>query len=91
MTASEALQAIYARVEKGIGWLVDHDPDGAFHAWYQAGITPASKKPAQPPEVVEAYAVYFPQRELFEKLWRQMVVLERKEGVPSTTRGDGFW
>lgn len=89
---SEALDKLYERVRRGIEWLDEHDPGSVFHAWYQAGLTPATKMPAQPDEVRERWQAYFKQRELFERLWKQMVVLERTEKAgPAFQRGRGFW
>jgi len=66
------------RVENGIRWLTDHDPDGAYHLWFSANIAPGAKMPAQPVEKREGYKVYFKARVQFEKLWDK---LQREEAM----------
>ena len=78
---SPELAELYGRVEKGIAYLTERDPEGAFHIWFESGIGPRDPKPAQPPEVVDRYAEYHAGRLTFKRLWAKMVVLERKEGI----------
>ena len=78
---SPQLQALYERVEKGIAWLTEHDPTGAFHLWYQGGLAPNSPMPAQDANRQADWRAYFAQRERWEGLWRQMHRLERQEGI----------
>lgn len=65
------------RVEKGIVWLTQHDPTGAFHLWYTAGISPGSPMPAQDETTREAYREYHKAREQWERLWNAMVSEEK--------------
>lgn len=81
---SDELVAIYERVEKGLVWLCEHDPDGSFHLWYESRIptyaqTAAEK--ADPDRMARrhAYAEYHGGRDTFERLWAKMVALEKKE------------
>lgn len=78
---SPELLAVEERVEKGIRWLVEHDPTGAFHLWFSSGLTPSSPMPAQAPERREEWAAYFKQRRIFEALWSTMVAMEKREGI----------
>lgn len=76
---SDDLDELYARVENGIRWLTEHDPTGAFHFWFQSGITPASPMPAHDgiDDAKERYTAYHSARSHFEILWGRMVRLER--------------
>lgn len=75
-TANEAvdpaLEQLRERVGKGITWLTDHDPDGSFHHWFEAGLSPLSPMPAQPPERVEAWKEYHRQRTRWERLSKDL-------------------
>jgi len=70
---------ITERVEKGIRWLTEHDPDGAFHLWFIARITPGTPMPAQPVERQQEYRTYYKAREQWERLWNAMVAAEGKQ------------
>lgn len=76
---SPELSALYERVEKGMAWLTEHDPTGAFHLWFKAGLAPNSPMPAQEESRKESWRAYFSQRDRWEGLWRQMIRMEAKE------------
>lgn len=76
---SDQLTKLYDRIEKGMTWLTEHDPTGAFHLWHKAGLAPNSPMPAQDQERKDDWRAYFQQRERWEALWRQMVRLEKQE------------
>lgn len=80
-TPSPELEALYERIEKGINWLVEHDPKGAFHAWWCSQIQPYMPMPAQSEEAREEYRRYHQNRTVFERLWREMEAREKKEGI----------
>lgn len=75
---SPELADVYARVEKGIAWLTEHDPSGAFHLWFESKISPIAPMPAQSDDRRAEYAAYHQARTLFERLWRKMVALENR-------------
>ena len=70
--------SIAERVEKGINWLTEHDPTGAFHLWFTSKITPYSPMPAQTPERIAQYRTYYAARVLWERLW---LAMEKEEKV----------
>lgn len=78
--ASEVLVKLEERVANGMKWLTDHDQHGRFHLWFTARILPGATAPAQTPEDMEAYRVYYRARQQWERLWSEMVRLERVEG-----------
>lgn len=78
---SPELAAIYTRVESGITWLTERDPDGAFHVWFTSRIGPRAPMPAQSEARRAAYAEYHEARVLFERLWKKMVALEEREAA----------
>jgi len=55
--AAMPLLKLQEKVGKGITWLTEHDPTGAFYLWFQSGILPDAM-PAQSAEVKEAYRAY---------------------------------
>lgn len=71
------LDEIYARVEKGVTWLTEHDPTGSFHLWFTSGLTSLSPMPAQADVRREDWREYYAARVTFERLWRKMVALEK--------------
>lgn len=73
---SDDLQQLQQRVEKGIRWLTDNDPDGAFHLWYTAGLTKFSPMPAQNEDTLARWRTYYDARELWEKLDNRVRKLE---------------
>lgn len=77
--ASPELRGLWQRVAAGIAWLTEHDPAGAFHFWFQGGLTPSSAMPRQNDEAIEAWRRYYRQRRIWEELWKQMERLERTE------------
>jgi hypothetical protein len=62
------IEELRERVEKGINWLVEHDPDGSFHHWFVAGLTGLSPMPAQQDHRREAWREYHRQRVRWESL-----------------------
>lgn len=87
---SPELAEVYERIVKGIAWLVEHDPLGAFHFWFESGIGPRAPMPGMDrnhPETREKWVEYYTNRGLFEKLWAKMVRLEAAEtrGQETTT------
>lgn len=78
---SPALEALYERIEKGITWLSENDPKGAFHFWWNAKIEPYMQMPVQGEEVREKYRRYHQNRTVFERLWREMEAREKQEGI----------
>lgn len=80
---SPELEAIQVRVANGISWLSEHDDGGAFHIWFESGLTANSPMPGQrgDPERVAAWQAYYKQRRIWEQLWKAMTDMERKEGL----------
>lgn len=76
-TEATAIEQLEVRVRKGIAWLSEHDPDGAFHFWYKAGITKLTPMPAQPEDVIERWVRYYDNRVAWEALFAK---LERMGG-----------
>jgi hypothetical protein len=71
MTAAmtpEEMDALATRVGNGMQWLADNDPVGAFYAWWQTGLTPATPMPAQDPETMEAWRNWYRQKERYDRL-----------------------
>jgi hypothetical protein len=79
---SAELARLYERIERGIAWLSEHDPQSAFHLWFEGRILPTSPMPAQSPEVKAAYTDYYRARVQWEQLWAAMVRLEKQEATP---------
>jgi hypothetical protein len=77
----EAQAQLEQRVGNGTAWLAQHDPGSRFHAWFQAGLNSLSILPAHEatPEVREQWLAYYPQRILWEKLERQLSIVEERE------------
>lgn len=71
--AELSIDELVTRVEKGIVWLTEHDPDGSFNVWFESGISPHDKMPAQTDERRAAYAEYHKARRLWDELDRQLV------------------
>lgn len=71
-TRDPALIELEERVAKGITWLVEHDPTGSFHHWFEAGLIPSSPMPAQSPETIAAWKEYHRQRTRWESLSRDL-------------------
>lgn len=78
---SEALSALYERIEKGIAWLTEHDPVSRFHLWFISGIQPFSPMPGQEESVREEYTRYHKNRTVFDRLWTEMENREKLEGI----------
>lgn len=78
---SPELKAVYERVEKGIVWLTENDPTGAFHLWFGSGVQPFSPMPAQEESRREDYRRYHKNRTVFERLWKEMENREKVEGI----------
>lgn len=76
---SAELDAVEERIEKGVAWLTEHDPTGAFHFWFESGISPHSTMPRATDKQKEGYRQYHKQRLLFKALWEQMERLEAIE------------
>lgn len=68
-----------ARVAAGMTWLTEHDPTGAFHFWFKAGLTKSSPMPAQAPERREDWIDYYEQRVLWERLYAECERLDAAE------------
>lgn len=66
------VEKLRERVERGIEWLVEHDPAGAFHLWFTANLLPSALMPAQSQEVIDAYREYHRQRVRWEDLSRSL-------------------
>ena len=73
---SEQVEELRERVEKGINWLIQSDPDGVFHHWFVAGLTPLSPMPAQQADRREAWRAYHHQRERWERLSRDLELVD---------------
>lgn len=69
---SDEVQQLRERVGNGITWLSENDPDGSFHHWFKAGLSPMSPMPAQPPERVAAWREYHRQRTRWEAMSRDL-------------------
>ena len=69
---SDQIEELRERVEKGINWLTEHDPDGSFHVWFSAGLTGLSPMPAQQDHRREAWREYHRQRERWERMSRDL-------------------
>lgn len=77
------LEALQIRVGNGIEWLVQHDPSGAFHFWFEAGLTPLSPMPAHDgadDDTRERWRAYYNARVIYERLEAELMALEAKEG-----------
>lgn len=79
MTADEIV-ALELRVAAGITWLSEHDPKGAFYAWWQAGLTPLSPLPAHEatPEVREWFKAWYDAKLIWDKLDKKLAVVEER-------------
>ena len=73
--------AIEQRVARGIGWLIEHDPDGVFHFWFESGITARSPLPAQDENRKAEWERYWTQRTLWERLDAECRKLDGKEAA----------
>jgi len=62
------IEELRIRVEKGIEWLVAHDPGGAFNLWWTAKLAPNSPMPAQTPERIADWREYHKQRGRWERM-----------------------
>ena len=81
----EQLTALQVRVQKGIEWMLEHDPTSAFHAWFTAGLTKTSPMPAQDDETQERWRAYYDARVLWEMLERKLAAAERRlPGYPQS-------
>lgn len=78
---SPELRAVQERVANAIEWLTANDPTGHFHLWFISSIQPFMPMPAQGDETREAYRRYHKNRQVFERLWREMENRERIEGL----------
>lgn len=77
---SPELEALQRRVGNGIDWLTEHDLSGAFHLWFEAGLTRISPMPAQDEDRRAAWQAYYAARVTFERLERECAALEKTEG-----------
>lgn len=66
------------KVGRGIVWLGEHDPDGAFHLWFKSGLTERSPMPGQADERREEWQRYYRQRVIWERLDAQYAEMERR-------------
>lgn len=66
--SKEDVDKLRERVATGIEWLTEHDPDGSFHFWFTAGLTPLSPMPAQKEERREPWREYHKQRTRWERM-----------------------
>lgn len=73
---SPELEALQVRIGNGIAWLTEHDPTGAFHLWYEAGLTRLSPMPAQDEGRRAEWRAYYDARVTFERLWQEMETME---------------
>lgn len=60
------------RVAKGIDWLVAHDPSGAFHHWFEAGLSPLSPMPGQGEDRRKEWQEYHRQRTRWERMSKDL-------------------
>lgn len=83
MTDSERdpREVLEERVANGIRWLTEHDPVGAFHFWFKAGLLPSSPMPRQTEEVIEQWKAYYSARVKWEQLFKRLERLERERGT----------
>lgn len=65
------------KVGRGMTWLAEHDPDGAFHLWYSSGLTANTPLPAQGAERREEWQRYYKQRRIWEQLDEQLMRMPR--------------
>lgn len=94
---SADVAALRERVGRGIEWLASHDEAGVFHFWFEAGISPVSRMPAQDEAKRTAYAEYHRQRGRWEQLsktlekvdpaWRETRTEQRARDV-AESRGN---
>jgi hypothetical protein len=72
--------ALEKRVANGISWLSEHDPVGAFYAWWQAGLTPLSLLPAHEatPEVRVQWTAWYNAKLVYDKLDKKLAYAEER-------------
>lgn len=75
MTDQLTVDELAAKVGRGMTWLTEHDPDGAFHLWFKSGLTERSPMPAQSEDRREAWIGYCRQRTIWEKLDARLMEL----------------
>jgi len=68
----DRLTTLRGRVAQGLTWLAEHDPTGAFHFWYEAGLTPRSPMPAQDEDRRADWTAWHQARRLWGELDRQL-------------------
>lgn len=84
------LAALQERVGNGLQWLSDHDPTGAYYAWFQVGLTPASRIPKLEGREDEAivrteWSAWYKAKQTYDRLDRQLAALEARapnQGLP---------
>lgn len=74
----DPIEVLGERVENGIKWLTDNDPDGAFHFWFKAGLLPTTPMPAQTEERIERWKRYYNNRRTWEQLFSRLDRLEKE-------------
>lgn len=79
---ADPLTVINERIGKGMEWLTTHDPHGAFHFWYKAGLTARSPMPSHDEVTVADWKRYYANRVTFEDLMKRADRLEREKGTP---------
>lgn len=79
MSDNDELATLHERVERGMAWLTEHDPTGAFHLWFTAKLHPSSPMPAQDDVRRAEYRAYYEARRLWERLWARMERMERRQ------------
>lgn len=85
---SSELEKLGIRVAAGITWLDENDPGSVFHLWFEAGLTPMSRMPAQDDDTRARYREYYAARSTFERLDREY---SRLGGYEPTRIGSIDW
>lgn len=73
---SMTFEELETRVVNGMAWLAAHDQNGAFHLWFQSGLTAHTPLPAQGEAVREEWQRYYKQRLIWEQLDAQLLAME---------------
>lgn len=74
----DRLTTLQRRVADGITWLSEHDPTGAFHFWFESGLTPRSPMPVQDEARREEWAAWHKARQLWGALDRELLALDKR-------------
>lgn len=78
MASELTFEELSERVGRGMTWLAEHDPSGAFHIWFTSGLTASTPLPAQDADRREAWQRYYRQRVIWEQLDEQYRTMEAR-------------